>query len=112
MSTKFNNTDFIAELQFLTTEQGGRKNPVASGYRPHIEFEGYADYITSGQQTYLGQDMVVPGETVLAEISILSKDYFQHKLSENMSFKFCEGPHTMGYGKIIEIVNKNLKANA
>lgn len=111
MKNKFTTTDFIAELQFLATEQGGRKNPVESGYRPHIEFEGYADYITSGQQNYIGQETVAPGETVLAEISILSKDYFANRLYENMKFTFCEGPHTMGYGKVIEIVNKNLKAN-
>ncbi|OED48099.1 hypothetical protein AB832_00385 [Flavobacteriaceae bacterium (ex Bugula neritina AB1)] len=109
MNTKFSNTDFIAELQFLTAEQGGRKNPAASGYRPHIEFEGHKDYITSGQQTYLGQDTVAPGETVLAEIAILSKEQFTSQLYEDMKFTFYEGKHIMGYGKIIEIVNMNLK---
>ncbi len=109
MKNKFTTTDFIAELQFLNTEQGGRKNPVASGYRPHIEFEGYPDYITSGQQTYLGQDTVAPGEIVLAEISILSKDYFANRLYENMKFEFYEGKHIIGSGKVLEIVNVSLK---
>ncbi|MFD2562894.1 hypothetical protein [Aquimarina rubra] len=102
-------TDFRAELQFLTTEQGGRKSPVVSGYRPHVEFEDYPEYITSGQQTYIGQKKVEPGETVLAEISILSKDYFADKLFENMFFEFYEGKHKMGAGKILEIVNVSLK---
>lgn len=106
---EFDVIDFIAELQFSTTEQGGRKKPVASGYRPHIEFDDYPEYLTSGQQTYLGQETVVPGVTVLAEISILSKEYFVNKLHENMTFKFCEGAHIMGYGKILEVVNANLK---
>ncbi len=110
MKNKFITTDFIAELRFLTTEQGGRKNPAASGYRPHIEFEGYPDYITSGQQTYLGQDTVAPGEIALAEISILSKEQFTNQLHENMKFKFCEGSHIIGYGKILEMVNQNLKS--
>ncbi len=109
MKNKFTTTDFIAELQFLNTEHGGRKNSVASGYRPHIEFEDYPEYLTSGQQTYIGQETVAPGEMVLAEISILSKDYFTNRLYEHMKFKFCEGPHTMGYGNIIEIINDNLK---
>ncbi|WP_103070117.1 hypothetical protein [Aquimarina sediminis] len=107
---KFSSTDFIAELQFLTTEQGGRKTFVTSGYRPHIEFDGYPNHLTSGQQTYINQETVAPGETVKAEISILSKDYFANRLYKDMIFKFCEGPHTMGYGKIIEIVNMDLKA--
>ncbi|WP_299242903.1 hypothetical protein [uncultured Aquimarina sp.] len=102
-------TDLIAELQFLNTEQGGRKNPVTSGYRPHIEFEEYPEYLTSGQQTYIGQQTVAPGETVLAEISILSKDYFTNRLYENMKFEFYEGKHKIGSGKVLEIVNVRLK---
>ncbi|WP_298544990.1 hypothetical protein [uncultured Aquimarina sp.] len=109
MKNKFTSTDFIAELQFLNTEQGGRKNPVTSGYRPHIEFEEYPEYLTSGQQTYLGQETVAPGETVLAEISMLSKDHFTHKLYENMCFEFYEGKHKIGSGKVLEIVNVRLK---
>ncbi|MFC5048390.1 hypothetical protein ACFSTE_13635 [Aquimarina hainanensis] len=106
---KFATTDFIAELQFLTTEQGGRKTFVTSGYRPHIEFDGFPNHLTSGQQTYINQKTVTPGETVKAEISILSKDYFTNRLYKDMTFKFCEGKHIMGYGKIIELVNMHLK---
>jgi len=105
----FATPDFIAELQFLTTAQGGRKNPADSGYRPHVKFKDYPDDITSGQQTYLGQEMAKPGETVLAEISMVSKDTFTGRLYENMIFEFYEGKHTIGIGKILEIINKNLK---
>jgi len=108
-SNMLKSTDFIAELQFLAIEEGGRKTPVISGYRPHIEFEGHTDYITSGQQTYIDQKTVAPGEMVLAEISILSKDYFTNRLYENMKFEFYEGRHKMGSGKILEIVNLSMK---
>jgi len=108
-SNVFSSVDFIAELQFLNTEQGGRKNTVASGYRPHIEFEDHPEYLTSGQQIYIGKEKVEPGETVLAEISILSKAYFKNKLNENMKFDFYEGPHIIGSGKVLEIMNVSLK---
>ena len=104
-----NGTDFIAELEFLTTEQGGRKGYAKSGYRPHIEFGNYSEYLTSGQQTYIGKDIVEPGEKIKAEITILSKEYFTKRLYENMEFKFCEGSHTIGLGKIIKIINPDLK---
>jgi len=104
--------DFIAQLEFLTTAQGGRKNAVVSGYRPHIEFENYPEYITSGQQTYIEQETVNPGDKIKAEIVILSQQYFAKRLYENMTFKFSEGRHTMGYGKIIEVVNTNLKSDS
>ncbi|WP_405207101.1 elongation factor Tu [Aquimarina sp. LLG6339-5] len=104
-----NGTDFIAELEFLTTEQGGRNGYAKSGYRPHIEFENYSEYLTSGQQTYIGQEKAEPGDKVKAEIAILSTEYFTKRLYENMKFKFCEGGRTIGFGKIIEIINTDLE---
>jgi translation elongation factor EF-Tu-like GTPase len=104
-----NGTDFIAELKFLTTEQGGRKGYAKSGYRPHIEFENYSEHLTSGQQTYIGKDIIEPGEKIKAEIVILNTEYFTNRLYENMGFKFCEGNRTIGFGKIIEILNTDLK---
>ncbi|WP_272152104.1 elongation factor Tu [Tenacibaculum aiptasiae] len=102
--------DFIAELQFLTTEQGSRKGYAKSGYRPHIEFENYPEYLTSGQQSYIGKEIVNPGDKIKAEIVILSTEYFERRLYEKMEFKFCEGSRIIGFGKIIEIINKNLKS--
>ncbi|CAM4420777.1 elongation factor Tu [Zobellia nedashkovskayae] len=104
------NIDFIAELKFLTTEQSGRKTRAKSGYRPHIEFDNYPEYITSGIQTYIGKETVFPGETIKAQITILGTEYFAKRLYENMDFKFCEGSRTIGYGKIKEIVNLDLKS--
>jgi hypothetical protein len=101
--------DFIAELEFLTTEQSGRKNPTHSGYSPHIEFDNYPEYLTSGQQTYIGQEIVEMGIKVKAEIAILGTEYFANRLYENMEFKFSEGPNIVGFGKIIEIINSDLK---
>ncbi|WP_046757676.1 EF-Tu C-terminal domain-related protein [Kordia jejudonensis] len=104
--------DFIAELRFLTTEEGGRKSAVHAGYRPHIEFENYPEYLTSGQQTYLGQDIVEMGTTILAEIAIFGTAYFTNRLYEDMKFKFCEGRRTIGFGNIVEIINKDLRCDS
>ena len=101
--------DFIAELEFLTTEKSGRKSPANSGYRPHIEFENYPEYLTSGQQTYIGQEIAELGTKVKAEITILGTEYFAKRLYESMEFKFSEGSHIIGYGKIIELINSDLK---
>ena len=107
-----NQTDFIAELEFLTTKQGGRINPAHSGYRPHIEFENYPEYLTSGQQTYIGQEIAELGTKVKAKIAILGTEYFTNRLYENMKFKFCEGNRIIGFGKIIEIINVDLKCES
>lgn len=106
-----NKSDFIAELNFLHTEKSGRKNYAKSGYRPHIQFENYPEYLTSGQQTYIGINCVYPGETVKAEIGILSTEYFIKRLFENMKFEFFEGFREIGSGKILKITNSNLKSD-
>ncbi len=104
-----NKSDFIAELKFKTTENGGRKTPAQSSYRPHIEFENYPEYLTSGQQIYIEKKTVNPGETVTAQISIYSAEHFKTRLFEGMNFKFCEGKKIIGTGKIIKIINSDLR---
>ena len=55
--------DFIATLTYKTTEQGGRKTPAKSGYRPQVKFD-FEEMETSGQQTFIDRELVFPGDTV------------------------------------------------
>jgi translation elongation factor EF-Tu-like GTPase len=108
----FKEPDFVAELIYRTTKEGGRQTPAHSGYRPQVKFT-FSGMQTSGQQKFIGKDIVYPGETVRAEIGILSVDYFQHQLFEGMLFEFREGAKVIGTGRILEILNKKLqKASA
>lgn len=108
---EFNKVDFIAELQYLTTEQGGRKTPAKSGYRPQVKFD-FTEMQTSGQQTFIDKELVSPGENIKAKIKILSPDYFAHSLSDGMEFEFREGETLIGTGKIEYIVNEKLEKPA
>lgn len=58
--------DVEAEVTFLSTEEGGRKTPIVSGYRPNHLIK--PDYLTSGQHEYLDVNQVFPGQTVCANI--------------------------------------------
>ena len=62
-------------MTYLTVEQGGRKTPAFSGYRPQVKIE-FAEMQTSGQQTFIDRQIVYPGDTIDAEIKIISVDYF------------------------------------
>lgn len=106
---EFNKVDFIAELQYLTTEQGGRNTPVfATGYRPQIKFD-FNEMQTSGQLTIIDKEIVYPGDKVEAKIKILSPDYFANCLTEGMNFEFREGSKVIGTGEIKYIVNDKLE---
>jgi translation elongation factor EF-Tu-like GTPase len=100
--------DFIATLTYKTTEQGGRKTAAKSGYRPQIKFD-FEEMQTSGQQIFIDRELVFPGDTVEAEIKIISVDFFANKLSENMEFEFREGATVIGTGRIKQINNEKLK---
>lgn len=102
--------DFIAILKYRTTEEGGRKTPAFSSYRPQIKFP-FSEMQTSGQQTFLNKEAVYPGEQVEAEIAIVSIDFFQNQLKEGMDFEFREGSRIIGTGKIKKIINERLKAS-
>lgn len=101
--------DFNAKLKYRSTEEGGRKGYAASGYRPHIEFDNYPEYLTSGDQTFINKEKVYPGDSVKAKINIIGTEYFAKRLYVGKKFKFCEGSRTIGIGEITEIINEELK---
>jgi len=105
---EFGKTDFIAKLKYRTTEQGGRKTPAKNGYRPQVKFD-FTEMQASGQQTFIDQETVSPGDTIEAKIKILSPDYFVGRLNEGMHFEFREGATVIGTGEIKHIINDKLE---
>jgi translation elongation factor EF-Tu-like GTPase len=106
-----NADDFIAVLTYYTEEQGGRHTPAKSGYRPQVKFP-FSDMQTSGQQIFIGKDIVSPGETMEARMKILSPEFFAGCLTEGMEFEFREGQNVIGTGKIKQIINEKLRKQA
>jgi translation elongation factor EF-Tu-like GTPase len=102
--------DFIAKLIYFTTEQGGRRTPAFSGYRPQVKF-AFSDMQTSGQQIFLDKETVYPGDIVEAEISIISTEFFAGVLEEGMPFEFREASQIIGAGTILKILNPVLQKN-
>jgi len=103
-----NQPDFIAELQYRKTEEGGRKTRASSGYRPAVKFD-FARMQTSGEQIFIDKESVSPRETVLAELTLLVPSLYPNCLSVGMHFQFREGDHVIGTGEIKQILNKDLE---
>lgn len=81
--------------------------PAISGYRPQVKFP-FDKMQTSGQQIFIGKDVANPGDTVKAEITIISTEHFAGKLTAGLEFEFREGARIMGTGKILEVLDKAL----
>lgn len=101
-------SDFTALLKYKTTNDGGRNSPAFSAYHPHMKFP-FSDFLTSGQQTFLNRVMVLPGESVKAEISMVISEHFNNLLEVGMPFEFSEGKRVVGTGVILRITNKALE---
>lgn len=98
---------FIARLTYRTTEEGGRKTPAKSGYRPHVAFD-FTEMQTSGQQIFLDKEIVYPGDSVKAEITVLTPDILKGKIKVGMTYEFREGATVIGTGEVLEILDKDL----
>lgn len=100
--------DFVAELHYKTTEEGGRKTPAHSGYRPQVKFS-FEEISTSSAQTFIDKDVVYPGETIEVAIKMASPQFFEYKLDIGTSFEIAEGTTVLGTGIITEILNSKLQ---
>ena len=103
-----NDCDFVAQLCFKKTEDGGRTNFALSGYRPQVKF-GFTEMQTSGQQTYIDNKMAFPGDNINALIKLTTKEHLNGKLREGSNFEFLEGDKVIGTGRILLIKNDELQ---
>ena len=86
-----------AQVYVLTSEEGGRKTPFFSGYRP--QFYIRTTDVTGEIKLPDGVEMVMPGDNTEMEISLL----YPVALETNLRFAIREGGRTVGSGVFIEV---------
>jgi elongation factor Tu len=96
---------FLARVYFLKPEEGGRKSPISSGYRPMLYFgleskgkKLYNDgilFIDDGKQ-------VQPGETCDARVVPLHPELLHVSLQPPLTFDITEGSRVVGRGEILK----------
>ena len=91
-------TKFKAEAYVLTKEEGGRHTPFFTGYRPQFYFR--TTDVTGDVKLPTGVEMVMPGDNVSAEISLITPV----ALEKGLRFAIREGGHTVGAGAVTEII--------
>eukprot|EP01115_Flamella_aegyptia_P007269 TRINITY_DN3015_c0_g1_i1.p1 TRINITY_DN3015_c0_g1~~TRINITY_DN3015_c0_g1_i1.p1 ORF type:complete len:463 (-),score=159.51 TRINITY_DN3015_c0_g1_i1:33-1391(-) len=87
---------FRAKVYILTTEEGGRKTPFATNYKPQF-FIRTANI--TGTVTLEKDKMAMPGDTIEMDIELISPVAMQ----EGMRFALREGQLTVGAGVISKI---------
>src|SRR5688572_18389246 len=88
----------IAKIALYSTENGGRKKPVQSGYRPSFSFNSLKHY--SGEIQLLDKIELRPGESSLVTIKLLPARTIRKTLKKNDAFTITEGNKVIGSGVI------------
>jgi translation elongation factor EF-Tu-like GTPase len=91
-----------ARISFLTAEEGGRKTPARSGYRPQFHYEGQ-DWVA--MQEYIDKEEAYPGDTVTTRLSFLSPEEHRGRLRPGMEFQIREGQRVVANGVVTKILD-------
>jgi len=91
-------TKFKAEAYILTKEEGGRHTPFFKGYRPQFYFR--TTDVTGICTLPEGTEMVMPGDNVAMEISLITPI----AMDKELRFAIREGGRTVGAGVVSEVI--------
>ncbi len=91
-------TKFKAEIYVLKKEEGGRHTPFFTGYRPQFYFR--TTDVTGTVKLPQGVEMVMPGDNVNAEITLIAPV----AMDKGLRFAIREGGHTVGAGAVTEVL--------
>jgi elongation factor Tu len=91
-------TKFECEVYVLSKDEGGRKTPFFSGYRPQFYFR--TTDVTGAANLLGGAEMCMPGDNVNVEVE-LGKPV---ALTEGSRFAIREGGRTVGSGVVVKVV--------
>ncbi|MBP6794471.1 MAG: elongation factor Tu [Saprospiraceae bacterium] len=90
---------FKGEIYVLSKEEGGRHTPFFNGYRPQFYFR--TTDVTGDVKLPEGVEMVMPGDNVTIEATLLSSI----AMEKNLRFAIREGGRTVGAGQVTEILD-------
>ncbi|HWL09761.1 MAG TPA: elongation factor Tu [Planctomicrobium sp.] len=91
-------TKFEAEIYVLSKDEGGRKTPFFSGYRPQFYFR--TTDVTGAVKLLGDAEMCMPGDNVKLEIEMIKPV----ALTDGSRFAIREGGRTVGSGIVTKIL--------
>jgi elongation factor Tu len=89
---------FVGQVVVLKKEEGGRHTPFFKGYRPQFYFR--TTDVTGDVKLPDGMEMVMPGDNVDMEISLITPIACE----EGLRFAIREGGKTVGAGVVTKII--------
>jgi translation elongation factor EF-Tu-like GTPase len=82
---------------------GYRQTPFVNGYRPLFNF--ISESKKSGKINLIDTSQFLPGDEGIVTISFIDEQYLGNDFGTGKTFTFGEGSHTLGEGKVLEVVH-------
>jgi len=92
---------FEAQVYALTSDEGGRKTPFGSKYKPQFFFRTADVTGTVEIKPGSNKEMIMPGENGELIIELIGSV----PMHEGLRFSFREGGRTVGYGSVAKILD-------
>ena len=93
-------TKIDVKLYLLRPEEGGRKTPVVTGYRPAVYF---GDRQTDGLIVFDREEKPVLGGEYTVTIALAHPEYLGDALQKDATFDCREGSKIIGRGKVLKV---------
>ncbi len=90
-----------AEIFFLSTEEGGRRTPAKSGYRPNHFFDGWG-YMGA---IHFEHEWLHPGSYDKAQVPFIDVPELRKNLIIGKEWRIQEGCHLVGKGIIRKLIS-------
>jgi len=108
--SRFDFDKYQPDFMGLVSLNSDRGWPITSGVRPAYQIT--PDILTSGEQIFFENDILMPGESARAYIILLSPEHYPHCLSIGGEININEGSKVIGRVKILEVYNELLLASS
>jgi elongation factor Tu len=93
-------TGIVARVRFLSSQEGGRRAPVWSGYRPGFWFRDAEG--NDGVLEFLDREKAMPGDECEVRITFLHPEFLEGLLGPNKSFDVREGNRLVARGTVLK----------
>ena len=101
---KLKNPELEAEIYYLTSEDGGRKTAVCSGYRGQFHYDG-RDW--DAPQEFIDKEICDLGESVRVYLQTIHPEFHVGKFFIGKEFEIREGARTVGKGRVMKIIRSD-----
>lgn len=97
---------FRARVTFRRAEDGGRRSPAFSGYRPILNFEPWQSFhVHGGQLAFIGVDACPPGATCVADVELVDPESLLVALRVGLTVQLHEGARLVADAEVVAVFN-------